>query len=194
MSYPTNTIKTFVPDNEYEILRFQKDVGSEIILNIRKVLRDEDINFSGDLSNSFKLVMINGKAWIETDNKYALLVDRGLNPGTYVNFDAIKDWVKIKLGIGNEPELTEVTWKIVRKIRSTGIKPKRFAKKAIKMVIGEHGLSNVRRNSGGSNKKKSGKFFKRVKKIFKTINKVIKSINKNLNKTSKYQKKLGRYK
>lgn len=193
MSYPTNTTKTFVPDNEYEILRFQKDIGSEIIINIRQILRDEDINFTGDLSKSFSLVMINGKAWVETDNKYALLVDRGLNPGTYVNFDAIKNWVKIKLNINKEPELTNVTWKIVRKIRSSGIKPKRFAKKAIKMVIGKHGLPNIKRHLG-SNKKKSSKFFKRVKKLVKVVNKVIKSIKKGLNTASKYQKKIGRYK
>lgn len=188
-----STISRRIPFNEYEILRFQKDLGSELIKNIQKILREDDINFTGDLSTSFSLVMTGGIAWVETDNKYAGLVDRGLNPGTYVNFDAIYDWVRVKLDITDEPELTNVTWKIIRKIATAGIPPKRFAKKAIKMLIGQHGVVSIKRNTG-SKRKKSSKFFKRVKRIIRKVNKVIKSMNKGLNKISKYQKKLRRFK
>ena len=105
-----------VSANEYEFLRLQKDVGVEIIMNIREILRDEDINFTEDLANSFSLVMWMGKAHGESSNRYAGLVDRGMRKGTWVNYDALHDWVKIKLGI-DDPEAVEVTWKILKKIQ-----------------------------------------------------------------------------
>lgn len=180
MALPVTTTIRLVPDNEYEILRLQKDVGSEIIANMRDILRDEDINFTGDLAASFSLVLMYGKAWVETDNKYAGLVDKGLKPGTYVNYDALKDWVKIKLGF-EEPELSEVTWKIVRKIRSVGIPPKRYVKKALKMVIGDHGVVTVRRGSK-SKKSKGSKLLNKINKVVKKINKIVTKLSRNINK------------
>lgn len=210
-----SNISTFTPSissqNEYEILRFQKDIGAELIKNIQQILRDEDINFTEDLANSFSLVMIGGQAWVESSNHYAGLVDRGLNPGSDVNFDAIHDWVRIKLGISEEPELTNVTWKIVRKIKAAGIPPKRFGKKAIKMLIAKHGVANIKSTGSGTSKKATN-FQKRVKKLVKTLKKIGKKINKSIkkgirftrkankiinkgvDKTFKYQKKLERYK
>lgn len=205
----SSTISETIHENEYEILRFQKDIGSALIENIKKVLREDDIDFTGDLSASFSLVMLGGKAWVESNNKYAGLVDRGMNPGKFVNFDALKDWVRIKLNISDEPELTSVTWKILKKIQSKGIAPKRYAKKAIKMVIGKHGVPNIKRKSGSSKSKpnKHGKRMKKVIKTLKSINKIIKKINrkgikfmkksnkiinKTLDKTIKYQKRLNR--
>jgi len=93
-----------VSANEFEILRLQKDIGSGIIENMKDVLRDLDIDFTDDLSNSFTLVMWQGKAHIESDNHYAHLVDRGLKPGSWVNYDALYDWVRIKLNI-EEPDI-----------------------------------------------------------------------------------------
>lgn len=193
-----------VSENEYERLRMKKNIGAELIDNIRLVLQNEDINFTGDLSNSFELFLMRDNAWVASTNKYAGLVDRGLNPGTTVNFDALKDWVRIKLGITDEPELTNVTWKIIRKIAAAGIPPKRYAKKAIKMVIYDHGVPNIKRQTG-SKRNKSGKFAKKVKSISKKINRIIKKINRNINKgirksiktlskTGKYYNKLRKYK
>jgi len=190
MSLPVTQAIRLVPDNEYEILRFQKDVGAEIINNIRNILRDEDINFTGDLATSFSLVLMYGKAWVETDNRYASLVDKGLKPGTYVNYDAIKDWVKVKLGF-EEPELSEVTWKIVRKIRSVGIPPKRYVKKALKQVIGEHGVISAKRVSGAKSKSKGSKTLNKIAKVLKKINKILKKISRN---TTKSYRGMRRYK
>jgi len=188
MALPTVQLKRLVPDNEYEILRFQKDVGEEIIANIRDILQDEDINFTGDLSTSFSLVLMYGKAWVETDNKYAHLVDKGLKPGTYVNYDAIKDWVKIKLGF-EEPELTEVTWKIVRKIRTVGIPPKRYIKKALKGVISTHGALSApsRRSKRSSGSKTLNKINKMIRKISKIVKKASRTLNKGFRMTRRYK-------
>jgi len=172
-----------VSPNEYELLRLQKDAGSEIIKNIRDILRDEDINFTEDLANSFSLVMWQGKAWVESSNRYASLVDRGMKPGKWVNFDALYDWVRIKLDIDEEPEATNVTWKILNKIHNKGIEPTRFAKKALKRLIGEHGAISLRRSyNKRGNKSRSHKIIKHLQKIGKKFGKVIRSTSKTLRK------------
>ena len=189
--------------NQYERFRMQKDLGVDLITNIKKILRDEDINFTQDLSNSFELVMHTspsepdaGTTSVVTSNPYANLVDKGMKPGVSVNFDALYDWVNIKLGL-EEPELTEVTWSILHKIRNKGIAPTRFAKKAIKMTIGKYGIPNIKKRS--STKKKRGnfmkkliKFVKKVKKVIKKMKRIVKKvvtvrkINKGLRQLNKY--------
>ena len=179
--------------NQYERFRMQKDLGEDLIMNIKKVLRDEDINFTQDLSNSFELVMHTspsepdaGTTSVVTSNPYANLVDKGMKPGVTVNFDALYDWVRIKIGL-EEPELTDVTWAILHKIRNKGIAPTRFAKKAIKMTIGKHGIPNIKKRSSTS-KKKYGKFMKKLVKFANKIKKVIKKMKRILKKIVKLRK------
>jgi prefoldin subunit 5 len=184
--------------NEYEFLRLQKDVGKELIYNIREILRDEDINFTEDLANSFTLVLWQSKAWIESSNHYAGLVDKGMKPGHFVNFDALYDWVRIKLDI-EEPDTTAVTWKIMKKIQNEGIAPKRYVKKAIKMLIGKHGLVSLKHKSSGKKKKsRANKTVKRIMKAVTKINKAIRKTKRTLNKVNKninkYTRPLRKYK
>ena len=196
-----STVNTTV--NQYERFRMQKDLGVDLITNIKKILRDEDINFTQDLSNSFELVMNikSGTSAVETSNPYANLVDKGMKPGVTVNFDALYDWVRIKIGL-EEPELTDVTWKILHKIRNKGIDPTHFAKKAIKKVIGKHGLAGTHRRKykkkttiSGQLADKRGRFAKMISKVkanvsksAKKINKVLKKVRKNVTKTSNLRK------
>ena len=197
----SSTVNT--TQNQYERFRMQKDLGVDLITNIKKILRDEDINFTQDLSNSFELVMHTspsepdaGTTSVVTSNPYANLVDKGMKPGVSVNFDALYDWVRIKIGL-EEPELTPVTWSILHKIRNKGIAPTRFAKKAIKMTIGKYGIPNIKKRS--STKKKRGnfmkkliKFVKKVKKVIKKMKRIVKKvvtvrkINKGLRQLNKY--------
>ncbi len=204
---PSSGSKYSVTDNQYERFRMQKDIGVELIKNIKKILRDEDINFTQDLSNSFVFEMnispseTNvGTSSVLTNNPYANLVDKGMRPGNWVNFDALYDWVRIKIGL-EEPELTPVTWAVIRKIQNKGIAPTHFAKKAIKMVIGKHGLAGTKRKykkktkvSGGM-KDKRGKYAKayskakvKVSQAAKKINKILKKVRKNVTKTSNLRK------
>ena len=201
----TSTVST--TENQYERFRMQKDLGVELIKNIKKVLRDEDINFTQDLSNSFEIIMMTsssepdvGTTSVATSNPYANFVDKGMRPGKWVNFDALYDWVRIKLDF-EEPELTSVTWAILKKIHYKGIAPTHFAKKAIKMVIGKHGLAGTKRKynkkskvSGGLGDKRS-KWAKRVAKVkakvsksAKKVNKILKKVRKNVTKTSNLRK------
>ena len=198
MSFPASntsvaSTQVEVSENQYERFRMQKDLGVDLITNIKKILRDEDINFTQDLSNSFELVMHTspsepdaGTTSVVTSNPYANLVDKGMKPGVSVNFDALYDWVNIKLGL-EEPELTEVTWSILHKIRNKGIAPTRFAKKAIKMTIGKHGIPNIKKRSS-STKKKRGNFMKKLIKFVKKVKKVIKKMKRIVNKVVKLRK------
>ena len=107
-----------------------------------------------------------------------------MSPGKWVNYDALHDWVVIKLGI-DDPEAVDVTWKILRKIQKDGIQPTRFVKKALKMLIGKHGVPSLKRKSGGKRKKKS-RIMKAINKINKAIRKIkstLNKINRNINKT-----------
>ena len=202
MSAVTNTSSVSTTQNEYERFRMQKDLGVELIKNMKRILRDEDINFTQDLSNSFELVMNvkTNSSSVETSNPYANFVDKGMRPGKWVNFDALYDWVRIKLDF-EEPELTSVTWAILKKIHYKGIAPTHFAKKAIKMVIGKHGIAGTKRKynkkskvSGGLGDKRS-KWAKRVAKVkakvsksAKKVNKILKKVRKNVTKTSNLRK------
>ena len=190
-------------ENQYERFRMQKDLGEALITNIKKILRDEDINFTQDLSNSFEIIMMTsssepdvGTTSVATSNPYANFVDKGMRPGKWVNFDALYDWVRIKLDF-EEPELTAVTWAILKKIHYKGIAPTHFAKKAIKIVIGKHGLAGTKRSYKNKNKssplmKKLKKFAKKVKKAIKKMKRVIKKIVK-IRKINKGLKKINKY-
>ena len=209
MSFPASntsvaSTQVEVSENQYERFRMQKDLGVELITNIKKILKTEDINFTEDLSNSFELVMSikSGTSAVETSNPYANLVDKGMKPGVSVNFDALYDWVRIKIGL-EEPELTQVTWKILHKIRNKGIDPTHFAKKAIKKVIGKHGLAGTHRRKykkktttiSGKLADKRGKYAKafssakaKVSKAAKKINKILKKVRHDVTKTSNLRK------
>ena len=178
-----------VSANEYEILRLQKDVGSEIIKNIQTVLQNEDINFTDDLSNSFSLVMWQGKTHVESSNKYASLVDRGMSPGNWVNYDALYDWVRIKLNVDDDIAVG-ITWKILKKIQKDGIRPTRFVKKALKRTIGQHGVLTIRQKTSTRTNKstmgnKIGKMLNKVNKGIRKIKRIITTINNNINKVIK---------
>tara|TARA_B110001454_G_scaffold129539_1_gene120772 strand:- start:88 stop:750 length:663 start_codon:yes stop_codon:yes gene_type:complete len=197
MSAVTNsTVST--TENQYERFRMQKDLGVELIKNIKKVLRNEDINFTEDLSNSFELVMMTsatepnvGTTSVATSNPYANLVDKGMRAGKWVNYDALYDWVSTKLwartGL-DEKYFADVTWKIMRKIKNEGIDPTHFAKKAIKMVIGKHGVAGTKRNYKSKSKNKTGKNMKKLKKFAKNIKKAIKKMKRVIKKIVKIRK------
>jgi hypothetical protein len=189
----TSTVST--TENQYERFRMQKDLSVELIKNIKKVLRDKDINFTEDLANSFEIVMMTspnepnvGTTSVATSNLYANLVDKGMRAGKWVNYDALYDWVSVKLAARtglDEKDFSNVTWKIMKKIQNEGIDATHFAKKAIKMVIGKHGVAGTKRNYKRKNKSKSSPFMKKVKKFAKKAKKVIKKMKRIIKKTFK---------
>tara|TARA_R110000744_G_scaffold159683_3_gene275808 strand:- start:244 stop:909 length:666 start_codon:yes stop_codon:yes gene_type:complete len=201
MSAINTSARVITTANQYELLRMEKDIGTELIINMKKILRDKDINFTEDLSNSFELVLLTDGSCVASNNPYAGLVDKGMKPGVSVNFDALYDWVSTKLwartGI-DEKDFTRITWSILHKIRNKGIDPTHFAKKAIKKVIGKHGVAGTPRKKykkkakvSGSLIDKRGRFAKFISKASKRVNKILKKVKKNVTKT-KHLRKINR--
>lgn len=178
---PSDAVQQAHQENLAEIHRLSNAVADEINNNIKKVLNVEDINFTGELSKSFQKRESDGFVVLASDSPYALPVDRGMPKGTVVNFDALLKWVKGKLGITDEKEAREVTFKIRNKIISTGIKPTRFIKKAVNMFIMKHGvLSPSKTGTPKVTKKKHktlAKIGKALKKTYKATKKTAKFLN-----------------
>src|SRR5690348_12981582 len=167
------------------------NIADGVMNNIHKVLKDEDINFTGNLDRSFYKTVENGFVVVKSTSPYAVPVDRGMPAGTIVNFEALFKWVQGKLGISDPKEAMDVTIKIRNKIITKGIKPTRFVKKAIKMFIAKHGY--IRPQINKSKTTKSSRFIKKVLKYVKKANKIIKKMNRALAKTSKFLNTVKRY-
>jgi len=171
--------------NISEIHRLDDDIVDEIIRNMRRVLHDEDINFSGKLSQSIESKTVDGVRHVIVNSPYATVVDKGMAPGTNVNFDALKNWVENKLQVPSD-QSNDVTIRIMNKIRTTGIKPKFYAKKSLKMLIAKHGVVRVR-----NKKRNQSSFEKRLNKavkISRKIAKIVRKANRNINKINKFIK------
>ena len=171
-------------ENTVEIGKMKVDMSKKIIHNLKKTIGDEDINFTGKLTDSIHRVKMDGVHMVLIDSPYAHIVNWGLAPGTYVNFDALRIWVEGKLGVPSD-QSENVTWLIMKKIERQGIKPKFFVKKALKKLIGKHGVVSLTRVSV----KKRSKWGRRLNKANKSVNKALTKINKNIKKANKIASK-----
>jgi hypothetical protein len=169
-------------DNDYEMTRLKKDVASDFINIVMETLREEDINFTGDLSTSMSLVIIGNDVSVETNNPYAHLVEFGMSPGKSVNYDALHDWVRIKLNVPDEL-VDQVTWKIWHKIKEKGIEPTRFWKRSILKLVKRNGSRTARKKK--IKKSKHTKVFKSLKNIFRVAKKIGRYMKKIIPKAGK---------
>ena len=174
-------------ENTVEIGKMKVNISKKIIHNLKKTIGDEDINFTGKLTDSIHRVKMDGVHMVLIDSPYAHIVNWGLAPGTFVNFDALRIWVEGKLGVPSD-QSENVTWLIMKKIERQGIKPKFFVKKALKKLIGKHGVVSLKRVSV----KKKGKWGRRLNKAKKNVNKALKKINKSIKKANRIAKKANK--
>jgi len=175
--------------NISEIHRLDDDISKEIITNIQKILAEDDINFTGNMSKSVKPDILDGIRYVVIDSPYATVIDKGMPAGKNVNFDALKKWVEGKLGVPSE-ESTNVTLKIMNKIKSTGIQPRFFVKKALKMVIGKHGVITIRKQR--QKKSRLEKFFSKATKMLNKTSRIMKKVGKTSNKITNNLNKVDR--
>ena len=164
--------------NRKEANRLVNDVAESIIDNIHQQLEDDDTNFSGDLSSSFKVGKEGEFTTVESDNKYSGFIEFGMPAGENIDKGKLRTWVEGKLGITGDDELTNVTHKIYQKLIKDGISPRRYFRKSIRKFIGKHGKHSIRaknssakQSTGGFNKSKPGKNLRKLITDFKSINK-----------------------
>lgn len=169
--------------NRAELDRMFRDMGVDLMGNMRVQLIDQDKNFSGKLSSSIHLSKDGDTWYVIADSPYSIPVEYGMPPGTLVNYDALLSWVQGKLGISDYDEAREVTYKIRSKILGKGIKPSRFTKKAIKNLI--FGKSVKRAKKPTRKRGRFEKFLKKAKKIARKTQKIAKKTSKNLSTISR---------
>lgn len=171
-------------DNEKERLRLVDDIQESIIDNIHNILKHDDIDFTGDMSASFVKGKEGDFPTVETDNKYAGFIEFGMPAGEDIDYDKLRIWVEFKVGIPEGDELTAVTNIIYKRIKSNGIQPRRYMRKAIRKFVGMSGTTSIK--SGGSNTPKKQGFSSKVKKAVTSVKKLISDF-----KSSKMVKKIG---
>lgn len=81
---------------------------------------------------------------ITSEDIGAAIVNDGVAPGTFPNFDKIMDWVKYKKDGGANRDLPEykikqIAYRVSKKIKDEGIKPTWFIDRALAKMEGENG-------------------------------------------------------
>lgn len=173
--------------NRAEMERLMDDLKGDVIKKTREQLSVDDINFTHELSKSVTADQIGDKHFVSINSPYARFVEFGTPAGKTVNFDALRIWVEGKLGVPRD-ESDIVTMKIMNKIKTKGIKPKRFFKKAIKAVISKRGILKTSNSATRSKRKIIGrreKLLNRAVKLAKKIKRFSRAINKHINKVNK---------
>ena len=168
----------FDADNKRTIDELEDDISDEIIKTSRIILRTEDINFTGGLSDKIRKYKIGKFKYIVYDSPYAEFVEDGMPPGEYIDMSKLRKWVRGKLGIKDEEVLSIVTGNIYRKIKDEGIAPKKFLDKSLDYVIKKWGTRDRSRQARRSNT---------IKKVIKTT----KAITRVVSKINKFVKRLG---
>lgn len=161
--------------NQVEIDRLVTDLATDLVKKLKGTLKSADINFTGDLSNSIDIEKIDNVTSVVINSPYATLVDKGMPPGNNVNYDALKKWVEKKLGITDEIELQQATFKISKKIKNKGIQPTFFVKKAIKALITQRGTPRIRKYRTNQ---PANKTLTRVAKNISRLNRLTKKVSK----------------
>ena len=186
--------------NEAEMDRLTDDIANDLLSQIQWGLESTDgqvsgnpygkINFTGELSDSFSVEEIEGFKCVVTNNPYSGFVEYGTPAGNNINLniDDLRAWVFHKLGITDDDENLNVTFKIAKKIMKEGIKPRRFIKRAIKRMTANN--PPVKRKPVVK-KSALGRAFNRVIKKLKKLNKMQRRIIKKINKI---HKKVRKYK
>lgn len=122
-------------NNESVIDQLVDDISDEIVKTVRVILRTEDINFTGGLSDKILQYKSGRFKYIVFNSLYAEFVEDGMPPGQDINRAKLREWVRKKIGVTEEDTLNTVTDRIFDKIVDEGIQPKRFLAKSLDSVI-----------------------------------------------------------
>ncbi len=171
--------------NRKESNRLVNDIAESIIDNIHQQLEDDDTNFTGDLSSSFKVGKEGEFLTVESDNKYSGFIEFGMPAGENIDKEKLKVWVEGKLGITGDDELNAVTHKIYGKLIKDGISQRRYFRKSIRKFLGKHAKHTIRaknasstQSTGGFKKSQPGKNLRKLITDFKSITKKASNVMK----------------
>ena len=168
----------FDTDNQHTIDVLVDDISDDIVKTCRKILRTDDINFTGGLSKNIQQYKTGKYSYITFDSPYAEFVEDGMPPGEDVDISKLREWVNKKVGIKDQEALSIVTGRIFNKIVTEGIEPKRFLDKSLDYIIKRWGKKDRKsRVRAVSPLKKTIRTAKTIEKAVNKINKFVRSLS-----------------
>lgn len=102
----------------------QESIGYELAERLRLFMDQNDKNFTGSARESFYYNKYNGT--VSSRVPYAKVIDQGLPPDSDVNWEKLREWVKLSGKVdhdGSDADIDGVTWKVYKKIKRDGIEP-----------------------------------------------------------------------
>lgn len=118
---------------KYEnLIRVLNEYGQELVNLYKNKLATNNVNASGDLSNSVKYLLKNKNSIYEIDLEladYWKYVENGRKAGKFPPISNIENWVKVKPILptayqGKLPSQKQLAYLIARKIARKGIQPR----------------------------------------------------------------------
>lgn len=110
------------------------EIADEIFADSQQIIVDKKIIDEGTLLKSGEI----HREWLNKSIiysvPYAEMVEYGRLPGSLPPMEPLKKWVKRKRIAIKEPELTQVTWRIIKNIKKHGIKPRPYLSPAVEMA------------------------------------------------------------
>jgi hypothetical protein len=100
---------------------------------LREEIESEGVSDTGRLLKSIQIDEEQGTVVMTTS--YADFVEEGRSPGSMPPYDAIRRWVRRKLGVRGTRETHDVTWAIMLKIKKRGIPGKHLIERAWKRAL-----------------------------------------------------------
>lgn len=115
------------------------DLGSKLESEIKKVIHEKNLIFTGELLESIEMYWEKPKSVyvVEVSAPHSGILEWGAS-SVDPDWELLYDWVVKKKG---EDELIapEVTDKVAYKLRTKGLEPRRFVKEALKRFIRKYG-------------------------------------------------------
>lgn len=119
---------------------------SEVAADARRILDAEDINYTFDTSNGLYAeiaeidrvrLFIEGE--VGSRGRHARYAHDGRKPGKWPPDKPIRDWLRIKKGVPEGPELNRRTFLLRRAIGRRGVKPTKFLDRAFETRLPDLG-------------------------------------------------------
>ena len=183
-------------ENRDELNRMRVEILEKIRRNADKILDAKDINFSGWTKRSARIVTDFDQFQLQYSSPHAHFAEFGMPPweAGNIDFHALRNWVEGKLGVPRESS-AEVTYAVKKKIENEGYRGYRFLRKAIKLTVGEIGISRLDREPSPPKQElilsKWEKRLVRAEKLMKKMAKAMQKINAGLNAVLSFTRNPG---
>lgn len=130
-------------DNQFNEItdRIKDDLGEDLVDRLREEVIKIKSQYAVKLADQIEYYSDDKVVGSKTFAPH--IVNEGLTPGTFPNFDRLKEWVKTVKDGGknlNLPEyvLNKITYRVAKKIQREGIKPSWFVDRVLSKLESEN--------------------------------------------------------